>query len=86
MVVSYRDEPKNYLRKKKFCGMFRYRWQWVTVLVVMSLFFASCSTSQRTGSRWFKKKDDCGCGSWSKHDDTLRIFAFTNAWEADSGS
>ncbi|HPE87184.1 MAG: hypothetical protein PHU97_03180 [Bacteroidales bacterium] len=82
--VSYREETRNNLWKKKFCGMFRYRWQWVIVLVLMSLFWASCSTSQRAGSRRFKKKNDCGCGSWSKHDDTFRVFAYSNEWEAKS--
>lgn len=35
------------------------------LLVLMMFVFTACHTSRRTPSRKFRKKKDCGCGTWS---------------------
>ncbi len=38
----------------------------IILLLLFPVFvFTSCHTSRRTPSRKFRKKKDCGCGTWS---------------------
>jgi len=37
----------------------------VLLLVLLMFVFTACHTSRRAPSRKFRKKKDCGCGTWS---------------------